>query len=181
MTTETKSQLLMRFPAPRLARLVPPEPPEGFRLRPCRPGDDAMYLRLMHSAGFAWTPESVAACRAAALPGGIWFVTRAADDLPVATAMANRNPPAPCREGGELGWVAADPEFRGRRLGEVVCARILCFFREAGYRDVYLLTDDFRLPALVTYLRSGWEPVPGCDDDRRRWEAVFNTLGMTPA
>ena len=52
----------------------------------------------------------------------------------------------PC--GGELGWVAGDPEHKGSGLGFAVCAAVTRRLLEIGYRNIYLLTDDFRLPAI---------------------------------
>ena len=48
----------------------------------------------------------------------------------------------------------------------------------AGYRRVYLSTDDFRLPALKVYLTVGFEPLMYADDMPARWSAVRRKLGL---
>ena len=57
----------------------------------------------------------------------------------------------------ELGWVVVQPAHRGQGLGLQVCRAVLCFARDLGYRYVYLLTEDYRLPAIRLYLRLGFE------------------------
>jgi mycothiol synthase len=47
---------------------------------------------------------------------------------------------------------------------------------ERGYQDIYLLTDDFRLPALKTYLGLGWEPILFSSEMEARWQKIFAAL-----
>ena len=51
-------------------------------------------------------------------------------------------------------------------------------FLQAGYRRIYLKTDDFRLAALSTYLRLGFQPFHFASDMEPRWRAIFDTLGL---
>ena len=58
---------------------------------------------------------------------------------------------------------------------------------EAGYRAFSLLTDDFRLAAVKTYLDLGWKPWLYLDDMEGRWRALaekfnrdFDSLGCLP-
>ena len=79
---------------------------------------------------------------------------------------------------GELGWVAADPEHRGKRLGYAVCAITIKRILQAGYKHIYLLTDDFRLPALKIYLKQGWIPYINDAAMKKRWKNIFKELKM---
>ena len=72
--------------------------------------------------------------------------------------------------------MTADPEHSGKRLGAVVSAAATRRLVEAGYTDIYLLTDDFRLPAIKTYLSLGWRPVLGEAGMADRWSAVEQQL-----
>ncbi len=45
----------------------------------------------------------------------------------------------------------------------------------AGYN---LCTDDWRLPAVKTYLNLGFEPEIIHESHPARWKAVFETLGV---
>jgi mycothiol synthase len=57
-------------------------------------------------------------------------------------------------------------------------SRILEDFRDRGYRDAVLETDDFRLPAIKVYLRFGFVPVYEVkgEDQRARWSALFQKI-----
>jgi len=81
--------------------------------------------------------------------------------------------------GGELGWVAADPGHRGKGLGGCVSAAATQRLLEAGYSDIFLRTDDFRLAAIETYLALGYVPLLFAPDMAARWAEVFRQLGMT--
>ena len=58
----------------------------------------------------------------------------------------------------EVGWVAVVPHMQGRRLGSVVTQAVIGEAEERGRREVFLRTDDWRLPAVVSYLRLGFRP-----------------------
>lgn len=152
--------------------------PDGYRIRPIREGDEAGQVRVMHVAGFdTWNEEKLAEWwKTRALPDGVFVVVHEASGEIVATAMASHRPSPlhPC--GGELGWVAADPGHAGRGLGRVVCAGALKRFLDAGYRRLYLSTDDFRLAAIKTYLKMGFRPFLFAPDMEKRWQTVCRKL-----
>jgi len=158
----------------------PPEVvvPEGYEMRRFQRGEGPAYVRLMRAAGFEnwheaklpeWLPRVVA--------GGFFVVVDKASRKLVASAMATRNASALHAKGGELGWVAADPEHAGKGLGLAVCAAATRRFIETGYRRLYLRTDDYRLPAIKTYLTLGYVPFLFAPDMRQRWRVVCEELG----
>ena len=77
---------------------------------------------------------------------------------------------------GELGWVAGDPAHAGRGLGLAVCAAVTARFIAVGYRQIHLYTEDFRLPALKTYLKLGYIPFLSTPEMPERWRAVCAQL-----
>ena len=170
-------QLQMVWPAGRLP--VPPVTlPAGYSVRTYRSGDEEGYTRVMHSGGFTyWSPASIQAALRAALPDGLFFAVETASGRIVATAVANHGPSDLHPYGGELGWVAADVAHRGKGLGRAVCAAVLNRLVSAGYRDIYLKTDDFRLAAIKTYLGLGLEPLLFAPDMQARWADVHRKLG----
>jgi len=109
---------------------------------------------------------------------GIFFATL--DDRPVGTASTYLHPTADGVD-PELGWVVVDPEHRGRGLGLLVCRAVMRYVARIGYDHAYLLTDDFRLPAIRTYLRLGFEPVAVDSGHPARWAAIYRRLGVAPA
>ena len=52
-------------------------------------------------------------------------------------------------------------------------------FVAAGLDQAVLETDDFRLPAVRTYLRLGFVPEPRTPGDARRWSKVLRNLART--
>ena len=78
--------------------------------------------------------------------------------------------------GAELGWVASDPVHRGKGLGRAVCAAVTVRLLAAGYRNIHLYTDDFRHPALATYLKLGYVPFLFGPDELDRWQSICAEL-----
>lgn len=174
-----RAQLQMVWPAgrrlPRMPRL-----PQGYALRTWRDGDAEGYRALMQAAGFeSWAGEDrVRKVLKAALPEGLFFVVHEATGRIVATTLAGHGPIEQHPFGGELGWVAVDPAHRGRRLSAVTCAAVVRRFLQAGFSDIFLRTDDHRLPALRIYLDLGFVPFLHQPDMEGRWRKVFLELGM---
>lgn len=84
---------------------------------------------------------------------------------------------------GYLHFVAASPDHAGEGLGRVVTEQVLSQVAARGYNRCVLETDDFRKPALVTYLRLGFVPEYRSDAERLAWSPVFRSLlaQRTPA
>jgi mycothiol synthase len=168
----------MIWPRQRLS--TPPEisVSPGYRLRTYRPGDEAQFYKVMEIAGFTgWNEEILRPWLAKILPDGWFFAVEEATDAIVATAMTKHNPTERHRFGGELGWVASDLAHKGHGLGMTVCAAVVNRFLSAGYRNIYLNTDDFRLPAIKTYLRLGFVPLLHTPDMHDRWQVICDQLG----
>ncbi len=170
-------QLQMVFGEALLANPPAVQIPEGYRLRTYRPEDEAGYIALMHSAGFThFTPEFTQNSVRTILPDGFFVIEHIATGKLVATAMATHMPKPEHPYGGELGWVAGDAEHKGKGLGRAVCAAVIRRFIQAGYKRVYLNTDDFRLPAVKVYLQLGFRPFLHRDGMLARWEALCKLL-----
>ncbi|HOX08894.1 MAG TPA: GNAT family N-acetyltransferase [Planctomycetota bacterium] len=171
-------QLQMLWPAARLAS--PPEVlvADGYRVRALGPAEAAAHAELMRRAGFAdWTAEKLAPWLLRILPDGLFGIEHLATGALAATAMATHNPSELHPFGGELGWVAGDPAHNGRGLGQAVCAAVVSRFLRAGYRRIYLKTDDWRLPAVKSYLRLGFVPFLHRPEMAERWREVCARLG----
>ena len=87
---------------------------EDYEVRPYRPGDEAGQVRVMRAAGFdTWNEESLRNNLAKALPNGLFLAMHKPRDLIVGAAMSIHNPSELHPFGGELGWVACDPDHSG--------------------------------------------------------------------
>jgi len=176
---EAKKQLQMLWPKDRLNTPPAWSLPEGYTLRTYREGDDEGYVRLMKLAGFTtWDRHKIQDVLKKCLPWGLFFIVHKGTDAIVATSVAIHNPIEHHPFGGELGWVAVDPAHRGKGLGYIVCAAVTKRFLHAGYEDIYLRTDDFRLPAINTYLKLGWVPFLCTPDMKERWQTVCRELNI---
>jgi mycothiol synthase len=171
-------QLRMGFR--RFADLEPPSPPAPYGLRAFRPGDEDAWVELLATGQFdvAWDRARLALMlagneRTLAPTDGAFFVTL--DDRPVGTACTYLHPGAQDGE-AEVGWVAVHPRHRGRGLARAVCLAVLGYVRDLGHTYAYLLTEDFRLPALATYLRLGFEPEMTDPSHPARWRAIRDAL-----
>jgi mycothiol synthase len=171
-------QLQMLWPARRLDDPPAVRMPPGYRLRLYRPGDEVGWCRLMALAGWpGWDGEKLRPW-IVRIPPGSWFM--AVDETTgqiVASAMGLHDASEQHPFGGELGWVAADPAHAGRGLGMAVSAAVTARLLTMGYRDVHLYTEHWRLAALKTYLKMGYEPLLYLPEMPERWRAVCEQLG----
>jgi len=173
------AQLEMVWPRARRRKPALPQVPPGYALRTYRRGDEAGYARLVQAAGLGrWTVQRVRGMLRTALPHGLILVEHKRTARLVATCVASHNARPGHPFGAELGWVAVHPEHRGKRLGLVVCAAALRRALDAGYEEIFLRTDDHRLPAIKTYFRLGMVPRLAGTGMKRRWRAVCEALGL---
>jgi predicted dehydrogenase/GNAT superfamily N-acetyltransferase len=172
--TPAQAQLQMLWPRDRAPSL---DVPQGYRLRPLAEGDADALLQVLGRSGLAsWTREDLQLQLRGVLPAGCFVAEHIASGTVVATAMARHAPDDLHPEGGEVGWVAADPSYAGHGLGRAVVAAATQRLLQAGYKRIYLKTDDFRLPALKTYLGLGFEPFFYQQGMQERWDKAMALL-----
>jgi mycothiol synthase len=167
------NQLFMVHPGP-----LPtdrPEPRQG-RLRHAV-GTDADDLAVLLTDAFEehWDGTRVRSELLAAPDVAVtWVVEDPVRGL-VATA-SERLVPDLYPDAGYLHWVATAPAARGAGLGSLVTVACLAGFAGRGLPRAVLETEDFRVPAVRTYLRLGFVPEYRTDDERLRWSALFPRL-----
>jgi mycothiol synthase len=175
----SKPQLFMRQPDLGGLPLGPPPPP-GYELRPAAAVDYEEIADLLSEAfGDTWDADRVAAEFSRGNGVAATYVVAAPAGV-VATAAA-RLLPGRYPGSGYVHYVGARPSERGKRLGEIVTRQVLAHFAADGLSGAVLETDDFRLPAIWTYLRLGFVPEPRAPGDAVRWSAVLRNLTAGPA
>jgi mycothiol synthase len=97
------------------------------------------------------------------------------EDETVGTAWALREQKSP-PDTGTVHMVTVAPQHRGRGLGRALVLAVLHRFHRLGLRRAVLLTDDFRLPAIGTYLGLGFRPRLTHDSHAERWREVSTRL-----
>src|SRR5262245_59442498 len=172
------AQLQMVLPDPAPAAQRPVEVPAGFSPRCYHLGDEQALIALMQRAGFSgFGPATLAEWLPRALPDGYFVVADENTARLVATTLAAHHPSSLHPFGGELCWLAVDPDFRRRGLGRLTCTLTTRRLIEAGYRRIYLTTDDDRLAAIRLYLELGYVPFSYDATMPARWDAVYARLG----
>lgn len=165
---------------PTLDALPTLAPPESVGVRSFEPGDDAAWVAIINdSFGHDWGPEGFGQRMrdTAFRPARVWFATL--DGEPVATASAWVTP----RWGesvGVLHMVGCLSHCQGRGLGRLVSLAALHQMRREGRQRATLTTDDFRLAAIRSYLRLGFEPLLASEDHRQRWQRLTPPLVPLP-
>ncbi len=158
-----------------LAGLPPLVVPDGYDLRHFERGDADAWAGLMarntelgdwdrSKASPYFAPDSRMPLE------GAFFVT--SNSAPVATAQLHLKPEGQYAPIPELGWVAVDPVHKGRALAAVACLAVMHYATSQGHREIFLLTDDWRLPAVWTYLKLGFEPWITDASHPERWRTV---------
>ena len=157
-----------------LADLPPLAVPPDYALRALTPADVAAWVALMtrNAELGEWTTARAEPLFAGQMELDRSFVVEH-DGEPVATAQLNPHSLDAYAPLPELGWVAVDPRHRGRSLGRAVCLAVLHAARDAGHHEIFLRTDDHRLPAIRIYLALGFQPWHRDDPEAAaRWQAV---------
>ncbi len=81
---------------------------------------------------------------------------------------------------GNIHMVACKSEYRGLGIGKFITDYSLKALKEIGKDKIFLLTNDYRLPALKAYIGAGFLPVNYPTDDGtlmpERWQKIINTL-----
>lgn len=105
-------------------------------------------------------------------PEGICFIEK--NGAPCATASVF------CdftKRHGYVHMVCVAPWARGYGIGTALARLAVNELLERGMETAHLTTDDFRLPAIRTYLEAGFVPQrSGSEDFPARWDAVLAQL-----
>ncbi|MCC7017859.1 MAG: GNAT family N-acetyltransferase, partial [Rhodospirillales bacterium] len=127
--------------------------PEGYRLRGYRPGDAPAWELIIRET-FATEPRFDPMMRRdpGFRPERVLFLFHG--DEPAATASAYCRP----QHGlgvGYLHMVGVRPRHNGKGLGYQISLACLLQMLHEGRRAALLQTDDYRIPAIKTYLKLG--------------------------
>ncbi len=78
---------------------------------------------------------------------------------------------------GYIHMVACKPEFRGMGLGHLLNNIAIYTLKKEGMKTAYLTTDDWRIPAIKTYLNAGFIPDLDSEPDyKERWKKIFSII-----
>ncbi len=153
--------------------------PAGCELRCFQAGDEPVWERVI-ALSFGKNPGEIpfeqSMRRDCFLPERVLFIRR--DGADVGTASAYVTPADRMPDCGYLHYVGVMPGHTGLHLGYQVTLAALHRMRQEGRRRAILQTDDFRLPAIKTYLNLGFVPMLVDENQRQRWREVFANLHL---
>ena len=155
---------------------------EGFTLRTYQPGDEVVWTKickfglLTEEEGIeCW--EKYMLCFETLVPERDVFFICDAEGETVATFAAFVQPTGVAL----LHMVGSLPEARGNGLGYSMTAYAMNKLdgeMKSENRMVRLKSDDWRLPAVLAYLRAGFQPVLFDVDMDTRWKAICEKLNF---
>jgi len=79
---------------------------------------------------------------------------------------------------GLIHMVGSLPQCRGKGVGGMLGQVALHALKSSGMETAFLRTDDFRVPAIRSYLRMGFQPDVSTEEFAQRWDAVFSAIGL---
>ena len=170
----------LRMVRPNLEDLPELQLPSGYGMRTYREGDEVHWAHIISDSfggrkRTAQDTRNEITGRDVFIPEGLYFATH--QDIPVGTACAWRQSVNET-EVGYVHMVGVVTEHTGYKLGKWVSLAVLTYFRDNGFKCSMLDTDDFRVPAVKTYLNLGFIPVYVEEGQPERWQKIFETLGL---
>ena len=170
----------LRMVRPNLDNLPKLELPTGYGMRTYLQGDEAHWARIINDSfgGRERTAQDTRdqiTGRDVFVPDGFYFATHR--DVPVGTACAWRQS-VDEKDAGYVHMVGVVAEHTGHKLGKWVSLAVLYYLRDHGFKCAMLDTDDFRIPAVKTYLNLGFIPVYVEEGQPERWRKIFEKLKL---
>ena len=170
----------LRMVRPNLENLPALELPAGYGMRTYQKGDEAHWARIISDSfggreRTAQDTENEITGRDVFIPNGFYFATHRG--VPVGTACAWRQS-VDEKDVGYVHMVGVVTEHTGHKLGKWVSLAVLFYFRDNGFKCSMLDTDDFRIPAIKTYLNLGFIPVYVEEGQPERWSDIFKKLEL---
>ena len=150
-----------------------------FYLDTIKDSDLDKYNELRKSVNFPeWTAEYLQTFRSKVLDDAMFVIKEKSTDRFCAAATAEKTDMPDYPQIGVLGWVMTHPDFRGHHLGKSVSVAAMHKLYRQNYRTFSLLTDDFRLAAVKTYLKLSWQPWLYLEDMPSRWQTLAEKLQL---
>ncbi|MEM7255740.1 MAG: GNAT family N-acetyltransferase [Pseudomonadota bacterium] len=173
---EEQPQLRMIWPTEG-AHLSVIEPPAGYLVRQCGPGGEEPFFGLMVEGEFdAWNDAKLRSNVARVVPNG-WFVAVHQQTQTVCgSVMCLHNYTGTRPYMGDLGWLACARAHRGHGIGACLTSHATARFLSAGYVDIQLHTESYRLAAIRIYLSLGYVPEISSERASGMWRDVCSRI-----
>ena len=158
--------------------------PEGYFMRSYQQGDGVDWCEccIGGSLGIEETTEETFAEKMlkdeTVNPANIFFLVSASNEIAGTVTYQY----SPKKDTGTIHMVGIKKEYQGLGLALPMNLYAVNKILEDGKTQVDLKTDDWRLPAIKTYLNAGFKPIysPQEPDMADRWVQVMKKLGIIP-
>ena len=157
-----------------------PDAPEGYFMRSFEKGDEEDWCRCCIDGDLGITEISVPQFERfmleddAVAPQNIYFLVHKTGEVAgTATHMFGKQP-------GEaiVHMVGITGKHQGKGLARYLNLYVIDKMIAGGVRSISLKTDDWRLPAIKTYLNCGFLPLITEPSMLQRWHDVAEKLGV---
>ncbi len=168
------TQLFMTHPAP-LSSVGQSAIADGLELRSATI-DDAAEIAGVLAESFEENWDAARVVREffdAADVVNTWVVS---DPAGIVGTASERLMPEVYKDAGYVHYVGVLRRARGRRVGAILTERCIRGFAERGLATAVLETDDFRIPALITYFRLGFIPTYRTAEEQGAWSRLLPRL-----
>ncbi len=154
--------------------------PDTYSVRPYQASDEERVLALFATEpGWSMGGGDWRDYQDRLLPNGLFLTFHEPSTTLVATAGAVHNPRGGryyFPYGGELANLLVHQAHRGHSLGRVLSAYVVRRFLAAGYTSIRLGVQGWRLPAIKTYLTTGFVPFLYAPDIAARWTRICDQI-----
>lgn len=160
-----------------LSNLPDMELPEGYTVRSAKEGDEQSWVDIINDSFGYSAQRSFDGLKGEACFSydRVFFICH--NGIPVGTASSWYRKDWP-EDTGYLHMVGVKGGHVGKRLGALVSLEAIKDMRNRGFRACVLQTDDFRIPAIKTYLRLGFLPKYTHENHPGRWENIMKEINQ---
>lgn len=96
-----------------------------------------------------------------------YFIVKGGEAIATITVICDYN-----KKEGYIHMVACKPECRGQGIGTLLNDIAVDTLKRENMQTAYLTTDDFRIPAIKSYLRCGFTPDLSTENFKDRWKKI---------
>lgn len=100
-----------------------------------------------------------------------FFIVEQNNPVAAITVICNEN-----TKNGYIHMVACKECARGKGYGTLLNDIALYVLKSEGMKTAYLTTDDWRIPAIKSYLRAGFTPDRSTEDFVARWDLIEKNI-----
>ena len=153
--------------------------PEGYYMRSYQKGDGAGWCGCCIDGSLGVDEISEAVFERKMLsdhnvnPDNIFFLIAPSGEIAGTVTYRYAND----KDTGTIHMVGITKKYLGRHLALPMLLHAVNKIIEDNKTTIDLTTDDWRLPAIKTYLRAGFKPVYHMPDMEERWRLIMEQIG----